>query len=368
MRIPTERAHGIQVMKMCEALAGLGYEVELTVPRRFNLIKENPFDYYGIGKTFKIRKLPCLDLIPLDRYIGHAGLWVESITFLFFVFLCMPFRKADIVYTRDKFLLPLSLFKRNFVFETHTFPRNYLLYSLFLKRLKGIVVITQKLKESFMERGIAADKILVAPDGVDLVQFDIKEAQSECRQILGLPSEKKIVLYTGHLYEWKGAQALAEASQYLPADVGVYFVGGTAEDVERFKIKNEKLKINLVGYRSHSEIPYWLKAADVLCLPNSGKEEISKYWTSPMKMFEYMAARRPIIASSLPSIKEILNEGNAVLVEPDNPSALARGIKEALQNPEFASKISDRAFQDVQNYTWRKRAEKILKGLRFLEK
>ncbi|OGZ24848.1 MAG: hypothetical protein A2896_01635 [Candidatus Nealsonbacteria bacterium RIFCSPLOWO2_01_FULL_43_32] len=294
------------------------------------------------------------------------GLWVETITFLFFVLLAMPFKKADLVYTRDKFFLPLSFFKKNFIFEAHTFPGHYLLYSLFLKRLKGIVAITQKLKESFIKRGIAPDKILVAPDGVDLDEFDIKESQDECRIKLGFLRDKKIVLYSGHLYGWKGAQTLAEASPYLPENAEVYFVGGTKEDVEKFKIKNEKLKINVVGHRPHSEIPFWLKSADVLVLPNSGQDEISQYWTSPMKLFEYMAAGRPIVASGLPSIREILNEENAVLVAPDNPQALAQGIKETLQNSEFSDKISNRAFQDVQQYTWQKRVEKILKGLRFL--
>ena len=116
----------------------------------------------------------------------------------------------------------------------------------------------------------------------------------------------------------------------------------------------------IIGYRSHSEIPYWLKAADVLVLPNSGKEEISKYWTSPIKMFEYMASKRPIMASDLPSIREILNEGNAILVQPDNPQGLAEGIRKVLENKNLAEKISARAFDDVKQHTWAKRAEKIL--------
>ena len=365
VRIPTERAHGIQIMKMCEALARLGHDVELIVPRRSNLLKENPFDYYGIRKTFKIRKLPCLDLIPLNKY-GHLGLWVESISFLFFVLLDRPFKKADIVYTRDKFLLPLSFFSKNFIYEAHPFPRNYLLYSLFLKRLKGMVVITQKLKELFIKRGIPQNRILVAADGVDSEKFDIKEAKEECRRKLNLPQDKKTVLYTGHLYQWKGATVLLEAAREMQ-NVLFVFVGGAREDVASFKQKTQGFNnVAIIGHRPYGEIPYWLKSADVLVLPNSGKEEISQYWTSPMKMFEYMAARRPIIASDLPSIREILSAENAVLVEPDNPEALARGIKEALQNHQLSDKISARAFQDVQQYTWQKRVEKILKSLRFL--
>ena len=361
-RIPTEKAHGIQIMKMCQAFADSG-EVELVVPRRLNPIKIEPFTYYGLARNFKIKQLPCLDLITPCRHIGHLGLWIESLTFFFFVFHYIIFRKADVFYTRDKFFLPFILLKKNITFESHTFPKNYFLYSLFLKKLKGMVVITQKLKDLLIERGISPDKILVAPDGVDLGEFDIKESKEECRQRLNLPQDKKIVLYTGHLYEWKGAQTLADASPYLPEDVAVCFVGGTEEDVQKFKIQNTKYKIRVMGHRPHSEIPYWLRASDILVLPNSGKEDISKLWTSPMKMFEYMAARRPIVASDLPSLGEILNESNSVLVKPDSPEKLAEGIKKILDDPQLAQRISSQAFKEVQNYSWRGRTKKILEFL-----
>jgi len=358
IRVPTEKAHGIQIMKMCEAFAESG-EVELIVPQRLNPIKTDPFEYYGLARDFKIKKFFCLDLISLDKYIGHLALWIESVSFLFFLFPFIIFQKADIFYTRDKFLLPLCLFKKNLIFEVHTFPKNYFLYSPFLKRLKRIIVITQKLKDLLIEQGISPDRILVAPDGVDLETFDIRETKEECRKRLNLPQDRKIVLYTGHLYKWKGAYILAEASQYLPKDTAVYFVGGTKKDINKFKAQYSKFQIHIVGHKPYTEIPYWLKAADVLVLPNSGKKEISQYWTSPMKMFEYMASKRPIVASDLPSIREILNEENAVLVKSDDPEALVGGIKEILQSPEFSAKLSTKAFSDVQNYTWRKRAEKI---------
>ena len=367
-RIPTEKAHGIQIMQMCSAFAK-NNEVELVIPRRVNWIKEDPFEYYGIERNFSITKLPCLDLIPFDKYIGHLGMWIESLTFNLFVFPYILFKKADIIYTRDKFLLPLCLFLGNIIFEAHTFPKNYFLYSPFLKKVKGVVVITQGLKDLFVKWGISADKVLVVPDGVDLRKFQITNSKSQIRERLGLPQNKKIVLYTGHLYSWKGAQILAEASRYLPEDVEVYFVGGTKEDIEKFKVRcSNRSNVRIVGHRPHSEIPYWLKGADVLVLPNSGKEEISKNWTSPLKMFEYMASKTPIVASDLPSIREILNEENAVLAEPDNPEKFAEGIKKVMEKQELSDKISHRAFQDVQKYSWQDRAKRIYEYFSIAEK
>ncbi|MFH1575568.1 MAG: glycosyltransferase family 4 protein [Candidatus Nealsonbacteria bacterium] len=360
-RIPTEKAHGIQIMKMCEAFA-LNNDVELILPMRFNPIKDGPFFYYGVEKKFRIKKMPCFDLIRFHRYLGNFGLWLETVTFFFFLFFYLVFKKADIFYTRDRLLLPLAIIKKNFVFEAHTFPRNYFLYAVFLKKLKGIVTITQKLKESFMERGFKQDNIFTAPDGVDLVKFDIKETKDECRKLLCLPNDKKIVLYTGHFYKWKGVEILIEASKLLPEDAKVYLVGGVAEDREKYEklIQGIKQKIQMIGHRPHQEMPYWLKAADALVLPNSGKEDISKYWTSPMKLFEYMASGRPIVASGLPSIKEILNADNAVLVRPDDSEDLARGIIEVLQNQSLSDKISEKALIDARQYSWAKRAQKII--------
>ena len=360
-RIPTEKAHGIHIMQMCEALANSA-EVELVIPDRHNPLKEDPFGYYGIERNFKIIKLPCLDLIPFHKYLGHFGLWVESVTFSISLFLYILLKSADIFYARDKYALPLSFFKKNFILEIHTFPKHYNLYAPFLKKVKKIVVITQGLKNLFAGKGISEDKLLVAPDGVDLQKFEIRNTKSEIRGKLGLPRDKKIVLYTGHLYGWKGVQTLAEASQLLPEEAEVYFVGGTAEDIKKFRLQVAGcgLQVMVVGHRPHSEIPYWLKAADVLVLPNSGKEDISKYWTSPLKMFEYMASSSPIVASDLLSIGEILNKENAVMVEPDNPRSLAEGIKKVLQDQSLSDRISAKAFQDVQQYAWAQRVNKIL--------
>ncbi len=363
IRLPTEKAHGIQIIEMCEAFAKIGHEVKLIVPQRFNKIKKDPFEYYGAEQNFEIKRLPCLDLIPLDKYIGHLGFWIESVTFYLFTLLHLFFKKADIIYTRDKLFLFYAFFKKNLIYEAHGFPQKYFFYHLFFKRLKGIVVITQKLKNLFVKQKISSDKILVAPSGVDLEKFNIEDTQEECRRRLNLPLGKKIVLYTGHLYKWKGVQVLAESSQFLPEDVEIYFVGGTEEHIKKFKIYCSQLNVHIMGHKPHDEIPYWLKAADVLIFPSSDKDKREKYWTSPLKIFEYMASKRIIVSSDLPSIREILNENNAFLVKSDNPEKLAEGIKNALKNLNFSAKTLNQAFQDVQSYTWQKRTENILNFL-----
>jgi len=359
-RIPTEKAHGIQIMKMCEAFGNSGLKLELILPWRFNGIKEDAFDFYGTKKNFKIKKIFSLDLIQLN--IPKIFFWIQSLTFSISVFFYLIFKKTDIIYSRDSFpLFLLSFFKKNLVYEVHYLPKHFFLHKRVFKKVKSVIVITQKLKEILVKKGITENKILIAPDGVDLDKFDISISKDEARRRLNLPQDKKIALYTGHLYKWKGAQDLADAIEFLDKNTIIIFVGGTKKDEEKFRNKNKNLNnVLILGQKPYSEIPYYLKSADVLILPNSGKTEISKSWTSPMKMFEYMASQRPIVASDLPSLREILNKNNAVLIKSDNPKALANGIKQALKNTDLSDKISIQAHRDVQNYSWFKRSKKII--------
>ena len=357
-RIPTEKAHGIQIIKMCEAFSQAGAEVELVVPRRFNKIKDDPFDYYGVEKIFRITKIPSIDLVKF----GKIGFWLQSCSFAKFAFFYILFRKADIIYSRDALpLFFLNFSGRDIFWESHDGQLNFVVKRI-LKKCKKLVVITQALKDFYVEKGVEADKILVAPDGVDLKEFDIVVSQREARQKFNLPKNKKIVLYSGsfYLYDWKGVDVLLDAVKYLPDDYLVVLVGGEKDEIEKIKKEYAGDKLLLAGRKAHGEIPYYLKAADVLVLPNSAKEDISKFYTSPLKLFEYMASGRPIVASGLPSIKEVLNQNNAFLVEPDNPQKLAEGIEKALRDHDLADRISRQAYLDVQNYTWTKRAENIL--------
>lgn len=393
-RIPTEKAHGIQIMKTCEAFAREGVEVELFLPFRFNQKFKNidPFSYYNLKTKFKITKLFSLDLVPFSRWFSRWGFWLQAFSFAIVSNFYLFFKRGNLIYSRDEFSLYfLSFWQKNLVYEMHTFPKsNFYFYNRIFKKAKKIIVITHQLKDLLIKQGIESEKTLVAPDGVDLEQFNISESQESCRQKLNLPRDKKIVLYTGHLYEWKGAATLLKAAwnfQFSPLrgislptgdlydrretisnsqnfqNVLFVFVGGTEEDIKCFKLQVISYKLDnvlIIGHRPYAEIPYWLKAADVLVLPNSSREKISQFYTSPLKLFEYMASGHPIVASDLPSIREVLSENNAILVKSDDPASLSGGIASVLQNSDFSAKIAKQALRDVDAYSWKKRVKNIL--------
>lgn len=353
--MPTEKAHGIQVMKMCEAFADLGKEVELWVPNRRTFIKEAPHDYYQVKKNFKIKKIWCLDLVKF----GKLGFWIEEITFSKLVSILALFNKG-IFFTRDELCaVYLKILGKNPLWEAHMGHKNILINFL-IKTKTPTITITRGLKNLYENLGVGEDLILVSPDGVDMDQFNIDLSKEEARDKLGLPKDKKIILYAGHLYSWKGADTLADASLKISSEYAVLFVGGTKKDIEDFREKHKDKNILVVNKKPQKEMPTLLKAADILILPNSSKENISRLYTSPMKLFEYMASKRPIVASDLPSLREILNEGNAYFFEADNPDNLATIINIALKDQSESESKALKAFEKVKGYTWNKRAESIL--------
>lgn len=360
-RLPTEKAHGLQIMKMCEAFADQGYEVELVVPRRYTPINKDPFVYYGVKRNFTIKTLP---VFGSPRW-GPWGFRLMVITFSEVLgWWLLLFRRGALIYTRDDVpVLESALMGRAVFWEVHKARWN-IAARIVAKRAKGLIAITSGVKQFYTAKGIPTEKITVAPDGVDLSRFTDIKKKSEVRTQLNLSQQKYLAVYTGHLYSWKGADTLAQAAAYLPEGFKVVFVGGTDADVKAFRGKyGEQANVRIVGHRPHDEMPDWLAAADILVLPNTARDDISKHYTSPMKLFEYMAAKRPIIASDLPSIREVLSDTNAYLVQPDEPQALANAMLEVRNKKQDAAAKADRARNDVAKYTWRQRAESITQFL-----
>jgi glycosyltransferase involved in cell wall biosynthesis len=331
VRLPTEKAHGLQIMKVCEALARAGAKVTLQLPGRTSTLTENPFTYYGVERVFTIEITPVPDLLAVGR-LGFA------LSVLLFGLRSLG-SINDFVISQDEWaLLPHVFLGRSFVYEVHMGRWNSAA-RLAARHARLIVANSAGTRQFYLDRGISSDKIVVMPNGVDIERFAIRDTKEEAREKLGLPRSAKLLLYTGHLFDWKGAETLADAVKLLPQDIEAVFVGGVPKDVKRFRAAyGDNPRIHIVGHRPPHEIPLFLRAADVLVLPNIRKGE-SEQFTSPMKLFEYLAAGQPIVASDLPSVREIASEHEAFFFEPGNAAALADAAQEALQ-PTAASKAA----------------------------
>jgi glycosyltransferase involved in cell wall biosynthesis len=365
-RFPSDKAAALFAAKSAEAFAVQGLDVTVLVPCRKGIITKDPFDFFSVKKNFKIKYLPIIDIFSFKK-INLIAFWISFFSFSFYSFLYIRKNssKEDVVYSNETFPLFLASFIRpNCFYEMHDFPESKLLFfGKFLSRMKW-VLIHNKWKLSEVKKlfpKINNFRFIYEPNAVDIKAFDIGISKEEARNRLGLPLDKKIVVYTGHLYGWKGVATLAETSQFLDNDFLIVFVGGTSVDMDKFKIKyGHDSKINIVGHKMHSEIPLWQRSADVLVLPNTAKEKISAYYTSPMKLFEYMASKKPIVASDIPSIKEIVSEENVFFVLPDDSAKLALGIKSVFLDDALAEKRAIKSFEDVRSHTWQNRAERII--------
>jgi glycosyltransferase involved in cell wall biosynthesis len=346
---------------MCEAFADNGFKVELVYPRRNNPSGKDVFDYYGVKRNFRVTRLLALDFYLPGKF-DSAAFFIKNFISSATLFLYSLLSSPDIIFSRDELpIYLLSLIKRNLVFEAHKLSnKRSLFYNRFKKMNFLLVTISNGLKDDFIKYGFNPERIIVAPDGVDTSMFFHKVDKNAARSKLNLPRDNKIILYTGHLYGWKGADVLAKSAEYI-SDALFVFVGGVGAYLDTFKQKYGLIKnILILGHKPYSEMPQYLSAADVLVLPNSAKEEISLKYTSPLKLFEYMASGRPIVASKIPSILEVLNDRNAILVDPDNSKLLSDGIRRVLDNDELMDKISKQALEDVQRFSWSNRARIII--------
>jgi glycosyltransferase involved in cell wall biosynthesis len=157
--------------------------------------------------------------------------------------------------------------------------------------------------------------------------------------------------------------------QYLPIGE-LHLIGGSEERIQELRERADRLgvqdRVFFLGQMSPREVKRHLADSAVAVLPLT-QDLISASFTSPLKLFEYMAARVPIVASDLPSTREVLSSGvNALLVQPNDPRSLGEGIRRLLEDRFLAEGLGQKAYEDVQEFTWERRAQKISHFIRAL--
>jgi glycosyltransferase involved in cell wall biosynthesis len=198
-------------------------------------------------------------------------------------------------------------------------------------------------------------------------QYENVNVDFRLRAMMGL-EDQPFGLYAGSLYPGRGIEQILEAARKL---TGVYFlcVGGRDFEVAQFRDRTRALDLRNVcflGYVPNGEVPQYLLAADILlapytkeCQTDGGTRTIA--YASPMKLFEYMAAGKPIITSNIGAIPEVIrHEENGLLVTPGSVDDLVRATMRLLNDPPLARQLGARAREDARRCTWEARVTGIL--------
>ena len=359
--IPSRSANSINVMKMCQAFSNNGHEVVLLAPDLKDKYEKNIddiYDYYGVNKNFIIKKL------------WHPNLKIDDFFYILAIFFYLIInKKFDLVYGRFLHgIYVATILKHKVIYESHAPSFNgknhrRIVFKKLIKSkyFKKLVVISEALKNIYLDKGfLNRSKIQVAHDGADEVRnFDQKV------NLLGLKDNLKVG-YVGHLYKGKGMEVIDSISSKLDDNIEIHIIGGLEKDIQFWKNKIKRKNIYFYGYISHKEVSKYINSLDVCLLPNQkivlahGSDlsnitlNISDF-TSPLKLFEYMSHKKPIIASDLPVIREVLNERNSILVKSDDIDLWIDAITKLkdLKNREI---ISSQALDDFHSYCWRNRA------------
>lgn len=394
----TERAHVCQTVKTCESFASQGHEATLLVPLGLQswfgkeAIRQALFEKYNVRHGFGLAGVPVFRSpapFPFNK--------INGISFAVFSNLYALFSRPDAVLSRDLGFCRLFCSLCNlgfgkgikFVYEVHdlhslreTNPEKkrgfFVLEQKILEAADLIAVLMEPVAKIIEARGVAREKIVVVPCGVDLSLFEGIE-RGKCRKRLGIAAPQKIIIYSGHLYCWKGVRELALAMKSIPG-AQCWMVGGQPDDREKmqeFLVQNKIENVALQGQVAPREVRHYIAAADVAIVPTpsrdpsmevgdniSGEPPLLGFGT-PMKLLEYMAAGATVVATSIPAHKQVLNAKNAILVEPDSSQALAAGIRKALGIGRAEKKKMAAALKKaVVPFDWPGRTIPILEKLR----
>ena len=361
--IPSAMACTIQQMHMCQAFQQAGLETSLVRPWFFSdtAKKVDPFPYYAIEDKFEIIRLP--SLMSLSKPAPGKKMRIPAVGGFSLMWSIKRFLNTlqrenklenAAIYSRN---LNATLVALNTVhntpvwFEAHAMHEPLSRFKRILEKVTGIVTISSLLRHDLTEMVSEKKMMVVEPDGVDEKRLYQTVPQDLAKKRLGL-EERFCAVYTGKAYAGKGVDIILDAARQMPQ---VQFVlVGTGPLIHSDNVI-------CLDYMAPAQIHLYQCAADVLLLPNTESGPIHRY-TSPLKLFEYMAANRPIIASDMPVFKDVLvHQENALLFKTGNSRALVTAIETLYHNPRIGETLCRNSRKNIENYTFQNRARRIIR-------
>ncbi len=360
--IPSRFANSVHVMKMCQAFANNGHDVTL-LAKEGEQLKKDAYTYYGVKNNFHIQKFSQYKPKAFSAlsYLYQIQKYLKNTT------------NIDLLYSRHMYCaLNVRHLQVPIIFEAHDRPRHkmeiWMLNTLFQsKNFFKLICISKPLAEEYLKifKNLPANKIQIAQDGADPIE---PSHSRETSLTFSYRNDKIQVGYIGHLYPGRGVEIIIDLAKECP-DMDFHIIGGLEKDILYWRNNTQSLNnLHIHGfidpslgdrYRSHMDVllaPYQAKVAV------GGNKGNTVEWMSPLKIFEYMAAGKAIIASDLTAIKEILHHNeNALLVQHDDMNAWKSALLRLKTDETNRQNLGKNALELLKNeYTWQARAKNIL--------
>lgn len=372
-QIPSRSTNALQVMRMCEGFRQAGVDVALVHPFRIGNRPEGlsggPWDFYGVRDRFTIVTLPTpltrnlaavrwlarpIEAVPLVAYLG----WRSRAAHKRFVCYGRSMLGAWAAVRMRRLFGGRGACEGVFV-ELHDEPSTDSEWRV-ISEVDGVVVISEALRHRLVCRSERlSDRVWVEPDAVRLpMDRPTASLQQALRTQLEPSGKRPLVVYTGRVNPEKGAGIVLEAAALSPH--AQFVLVGRVYDQTYHERARRSGNVRLLGFVPPSQISQFLAVADVLVLPSTASLSYAAY-TSPLKLFEYMSSERPIVASDLPVLQEILShERNALIYPAHDAKALAEALGRLNRDRSLAERIASQALRDVGEHSWAERARRIL--------
>ncbi len=353
--VPSPSTNSIHVAKISEAFSQQGKEVLLIVYGGDESIDVK--DYYGLKDSFEIARIP-------DKGKGRPA----QIRWAIKAVKRARDYGADVIVTRDPLTALYSVMKgKETVLDlhgdlAHLCGRFYRMirWKFFAESPKfHPVFISGGLQEYYLKKyGLPLEKGTVLPDGCNLDDFD-----EPGKKKLELSHDQLHLGYFGKALTGKGIDLIRRLALLDKEDIFDIY-GASREDAEKETGKAFSDNVVFHGHIINREVPARMCDMDILLLPNQERldcegEDIGKF-TSPLKMFEYMASGRVQLASDLPILREVLDDSNAYLADYADENKWLEAINSIRNDKETAILKAEKARKDVEQYTWRNRARRML--------
>ena len=349
--LPNMSAYALHVLKMCDAFSELGFFVKLILP-----YKEKAYKINQIKNDFLLKKkFEIISVFSKKKILFFLTRFFFTVKIIFFL------KKNNITLIYSRSIIPgiiLSFLNYNVILELHTEMTGFTKFffkiinlKFFRKKLK-IVVINKKLIELLNIKKI---DYLVLDDAVDSRDFK----RSKVKTL------KNICFYSGSFVEGKGIEIIQKLAHKMP-NFSFHLFGNT-RTYKNFRSDIIPKNMIFKGFISYNKLTKQIKKYRILLMPYQKKvsvliknTQVESYF-SPLKMFDYMASGKIILASDLKVYKHILkNKINSRLINPNKTNLWVKSIKNAF-NSNNLNYLGKNAIRDVKGYSWISRVKKIKK-------